>query len=159
MNDVRSKAINITLFSATKAAGIAVIPFALVRIPLLTQTTDTMARKLAATYGFEDLAGLSGVVSVIVGAAAGVTLATEIMNKIPGVGQAAASIATASLHLVTGCCLIVIFESLKSHKITADDISSAAFIKFLKSGFVLTVAKSVAKILRGQNIELAYKKD
>lgn len=58
------KASGIIIWSAVKAAGAAVIPVTVIRVPLLTKITANMATNVITAYGYGSLSGLSNFFSL-----------------------------------------------------------------------------------------------
>ena len=144
-------------WSAAKAAGAALIPFSIVRIPTLTGITSDMANGIMRAYGYESLEGPANFMSVALGACAGVTLANEILERFPGIGTAAASASTASLHLITGAFLITACEMMRSGAVTDSDLRDNALCKTLCQDWLKKAGDILIKILRGGNpAETAY---
>lgn len=151
------KASGIIIWSAVKAAGAAVIPVTVIRVPLLTKITANMATNVITAYGYGSLSGLSNFFSIALGAASGVRIANEILARIPGIGSAAASLSTAGIHLFTGAVLVIACEMIKAGKISDAELQDKAFCKLLCNSFVKKASDIVFRLIRGQNpIEGAY---
>lgn len=157
MSEKFKEAWGIVFWSVLKASGAALIPIGFFRVPLLTSITSEMAESVMEVYGYESLRGLANFVSVAGGVAGGVKLANEILEKWAGVGTAAASISTATIHIVTGAFLILACEMLRTGDITDEQLQDTAFCKTLCKGWVKNIGKIVIKLMNGQNpAEAAY---
>ena len=163
MENSLKKASKAVCLSVVEATGAACIPFAAVRIPILTKITSSMSDKVIAAYGYQSIMGLANFLSIAAGACAGVTLANEIlehMKCIPGINVAAttaAALSTAALHCITGAFLICACELMKKGKITDKELQNTAFCKSLCANWMKNAGNIVLKVIRGYNpVELAY---
>lgn len=147
----------ITYKNAVKAAGGALIPFAFLRVPVLTKVTSNMCSDIMKAYGYEQLKGIATFAGVATGAALGVVVANEILEKIPGLGTAAASASTALLHLGTGVFMISACELLKTDQITDEQLQNKAWCKSFTSALSSKAGDMICRLIRGQSpIEFAY---
>jgi hypothetical protein len=71
-----------------------------------------MSEDIARIYGYESLTGISQFSGVVVGAATDAKLGAEVLSFVPFAGAGANAIATFSLHILTGICLMIAFESM-----------------------------------------------
>ena len=145
------KSVSVVLASAVKASVMALIPLSVIRVSALTTITKEMSRDIMRAYGYQTLSGPANFLSVALGAAAGVELANAIFTKIPGIGSAAASVATASLHLVTRALLIGVCEGLKSGYVTDKDLQNNSFCKALCAKWISNIGDIIIKLIRGSN--------
>ena len=147
----------ITCKNAAKAAGGALIPLSLIRIPVLTKVTSDMCSNIMKAYGYDQLEGIATFAGVATGAALGVAVANEILEKIPGLGTAAASASTALLHIATGVFMIAACELLKADQITDEQLQDKAWCKTLTNALSSKIGNMICRLIRGQApFELAY---
>ena len=113
----------------------------------LTLITQRLCNKIASIYGYKSLRGLSTFTGVVIGAATGAKLATEVTSFIPIAGATASAIATFTLHMVTGVMLIIAFEALKQGSIEEEDLINSPVAAI--SELAEIALHKVADILRG----------
>ena len=145
------------IWSAAKASATALIPLSIIRVPALTKITSEMADEVVSSYGYKSLSGISTFFSIVLGAATGVRIANEVLERIPGIGTCAACVSTASLHLFTGAVLVGVCEMIKAGRITDAELQNTGFCKILCGRLVKNATQIVGNLIRGRNpIEFAY---
>jgi uncharacterized protein (DUF697 family) len=121
--------------SAACTSGITkfFIPIPWIDVAPLTWITKKMSEDVTNIYGYKSLTGISQFTGVIVGAATGAKLGTEVLSIIPFAGAGANAIATFSIHMLTGICLMITFESMIEGNIDESIVRNtpAAFISTL----------------------------
>ena len=150
----RNKAILCVITRAAAAGGVcgvfkAAVPIPLIEVGGLTAVTKNMCKKIAKTYHYDGLAGISTLIGVAIGAALGVKLATELIESIPGIGVGANIVSTVSLHLATGAIMIVVFELLDDGFISKEAINDEKSVIGLVNRLMGGITDIVGKLFRG----------
>ncbi len=147
----------IVIDSSVKAAGTALIPLSIVRVPALTKITASMAKRIVTLYGYQSLSGLTSFFSIVLGAATGVRIANEVLAHVPMLGTGAACISTACLHLFTGGVLIGVCELIKAGNLSDSELQDTKFCKVFCSRLIENASNIVFRTIRGLNpLESAY---
>ncbi|MEI7768699.1 MAG: hypothetical protein WCI67_01860 [Chloroflexales bacterium] len=124
------KAIEYALAFATTGAGASFGIKTFVPIPIIDAIPQTilvkiMADQISSIYGFRSLKGLTAFTGMLVGAAGGVKLASEVTTFIPVAGPGTSAITTFALHMSVGIVLIITLELIREGTISEDYIRSA----------------------------------
>jgi len=152
MTSKSEQAVSQTVGHAIAAAGTSFglkffFPIPAIDAAPLTLITQRLCNKIAAIYGYKSLRGLSTFTGIVIGAASGAKLATEVTSLIPVAGATAGAIATFTLHMVTGVMLIIAFEALKQGSIKEEDLINSPVAAI--SELAEIALHKVADILRG----------
>ncbi len=153
MKNVTKKARNCMLKHSILAAGgcgvfKAIVPIPKAEVGALTCTTMNMCKKIAHIYGYDHLSGLTQLIGVATGAAFGVSLATDIMQFIPGINVVASMASTSILHLVTGSIMIGVFEMMDAGMIDATNLKDSKVTSIINS-FAANATTLVGGVFRG----------
>lgn len=144
-------ALSATLKYSALAGGACFGFLSLIPIPgadalVLTPITIAMCKKITSIYGYSSLSGMATFTGLIIGAESGAKLAVSVTSFVPIIGPGANSVATTSLHMITGIALTIALDMLYEGSISEEYIKKtpAAFISTLM-GIATGAAGDIAR--------------
>jgi hypothetical protein len=146
------KAIEYTLAFATTGAGASFSIKTFVPLPVIDAIpqnliTKVMTDQLASMYGFSELKGLNSFMGMVVGAASGMKLASELATFIPVAGPGSSAVTTFAIHMSEGIVLTIVFELIREGAIPEEYVKNATFGDI--SILLGLAAETMIEIVRG----------